>query len=487
MEQKYLELVEAVTSTARPLVGAGDEIPVIDPSSGSRLGAVPRGGAAEIDRAVSEARSAYEVSRRSEAPAERGRVLHRIADELSRRAEDFATLETLDTGKPIGQARRDVAGAARYFEYYAGAADKIHGEVIPYAKNVLDYTVLEPVGVSAQITPWNFPLSMLARGLAPALAAGCSVVVKPAAETALTSLALAALAIDVGVPEGVFHVVTGNGRGAGHALASHPGINQITFPGSVGTGIEVAQNAAANVVPAVLELGGKSPFVVFDDADLDAVMAALPRAALVNSGQTCTAASRILIQRGIWEVLLDRIAAAFSALRVGPGLADLDLGALISRTHLENVDGFVRRARDEGAVVVTGGEPIVSSDPASAGGNYYSPTLVTARPDMEVAREEIFGPVLTAVVFEDEAEALEIANGTAYGLVAGVWTGELNRGFRMAERIEAGQVTINSWGAGGVETPFGGMKHSGYGREKSLEGLRSYLRSKNVGVAIGRV
>jgi aldehyde dehydrogenase (NAD+) len=459
----------------------GGTTEVYNPSTGGVLATIAKASVDDVDRAVQAARKALESKEWAGiAPAERARILYRIAQRVRERAEDLATLESQDNGKPLSQARTDVQVAARYFEFYAGAADKIMGHTIPLAPGLLDFTVREPIGVSAQIVPWNYPIQISARGIAPALAAGCAVVVKPSSEAPMTALGLGEIALDCGLPAGVLNIVPGTGAEAGAALASHRDINQLTFTGSVDVGIAVAKMAADNVVPVVMELGGKSPNVVFADADMDLAVRLVANAIFQNAGQTCSAGSRLLVERKAHDALVARLADHAARMRVGPGVEDPDMGPIISRRQLETIERYVGIGRDEGAEVVAGGSrPAHLSD---SGGYYFQPTLldrVTA--EMRVAQEEIFGPVLSIIQFEDLDEAASIANRSDYGLLAGIWTRDINKALALASRIKSGQVYVNTYGAGGgVELPFGGYKKSGYGREKGLEALASYTQVKNV-------
>jgi acyl-CoA reductase-like NAD-dependent aldehyde dehydrogenase len=404
----------------------------------------------------------------------------RIAQTLRDRAEDLATLESRDNGKPLKQARADVNVAARYFEFFAGIADKIMGNTIPLGPGFLDYTVREPIGVSAQIIPWNYPIQIGARGIAPAIAAGCTVVLKPAEEAPMTAIRLGEIALECGLPPGVLSVLPGMGPEAGAALASHPDINQLTFTGSVSVGIAVAKMAADNVVPVVMELGGKSPNIVFEDADLHLTVQGVANAIFQNAGQTCSAGSRLLVQRKAHDELVARLTERAKGMRVGPGVSDPDMGPIISRKQLEMIEGYVKIGQSEGAQVAAGGGR--PSAPDLGQGFFFQPTLLDrVSPEMRVAQEEIFGPVLAIITFDDIEEAIAIANRSQYGLVAGVWTRDINKAMTIASRIKAGQVYINTYGAGGgVELPFGGYKKSGYGREKGLESLASYTQVKNV-------
>jgi aldehyde dehydrogenase (NAD+) len=464
----------------------GGTIDVINPSSGTVLATVAKATPADVDAAVQAARRALDSKDWGGiAPAERGRILNRIATRLRERAEELARLESQDNGKPLSQARTDVGVAARYFEFYGGVADKIMGNTIPLAPGMLDYTVREPIGVSAQIVPWNYPIQIGARGIAPALAAGCAVVVKPSSEAPMTALRLGEIAIDCGLPAGALNVVAGTGSEAGAALASHPDINQLTFTGSVDVGVAVAKMAADNVVPVVMELGGKSPNVVFADADMDLTVRMVANAIFQNAGQTCSAGSRLLVERKAHATIVERLAAHAAQMRVGAGTDDPDMGPIISRRQLETIERYVDIGRDEGAEVVAGG--VRPHELASSGGFYFRPTVLDGvAGDMRVAQEEIFGPVLSVIQFEDLEEAAAIANRSQYGLIAGVWTRDINKALTLAGRIKAGQIYINTYGAGGgVELPFGGYKKSGYGREKGLEALASYTQVKNVCIRYG--
>ncbi|HUE89802.1 MAG TPA: aldehyde dehydrogenase family protein [Vicinamibacterales bacterium] len=459
----------------------GGTIDVYDPSSGEVLATVAKSTKADVDRAVQSARAALDSKAWGGlAPAERGRIMTRMAQMLRDRAEELATLESRDNGKPLRQARTDVQVAARYFEFFAGIADKIMGNTIPLGPGFLDYTIREPIGVSAQIVPWNYPIQIGARGVAPALAAGCTVVLKPSSEAPMTALRLGEVALACGLPAGVLNVVPGTGSEAGAALASHPDINQLTFTGSVDVGISVAKMAAENVVPVVMELGGKSPNIVFADADLDLAVQGVATAIFQNAGQTCSAGSRLLVERRAHDALVARLAERVTGMRVGPGVSDPDMGPIISKRQLETIEGYVTIGRKEGATVAAGGER--PSDPALGRGFFFQPTLLDqVSADMRVAQEEIFGPVLAIITFDEIDEAIAIANRSQYGLVAGIWTRDINKAMAVSSAIKSGQVYVNTYGAGGgVELPFGGYKKSGYGREKGLESLAGYTQVKNV-------
>ena len=472
---------QLIIDGARVPASDGGTFDVFDPSNGEVLATVSKATKVDVDRAVQSAQAAFEgTAWGGVAPAERGRIMQRIAQTLRDRAEELATLESRDNGKPLKQARTDVQVAARYFEFFAGVADKIMGHTIPLGPGFLDYTIREPIGVSAQIVPWNYPIQIGARGVAPALAAGCTVVLKPSSEAPMTALRLGEIALECGLPPGVLNVVSGTGSEAGVALASHPDINQLTFTGSVDVGVQVAKMAADNVVPVVMELGGKSPNIVFADADLDLAAQGVSTAIFQNAGQTCSAGSRLLVERKAHGALVDRLAARARTMRVGPGVSDPDMGPIISKRQLETIERYVGVGTSEGARVAAGGAR--PTDPALGRGFYFQPTLLDAvTPDMRVAREEIFGPVLAIIDFDQLDDAAVLANRSDYGLVAGIWTRDINQAMSLAARIKSGQVYVNTYGAGGgVELPFGGYKKSGYGREKGLESLASYTQVKNV-------
>jgi aldehyde dehydrogenase (NAD+) len=464
----------------------GGTFDVFDPSTGGPLATVAKATAADVSRAVAAAHAALESKAWGGIlPAERGRIMQRIAHTIRERAEELATLESRDNGKPLTQARTDVQVAARYFEFFGGVADKIMGHTIPLGPGFLDFTVREPIGVSAQIVPWNYPIQIGARGVAPAIAAGCAVVLKPSSEAPMTALKLGEIGLECGLPPGALNVVPGTGAEAGVALACHPDINQLTFTGSVDVGIAVARMAAGNVVPVVMELGGKSPNIVFADADLDAAVRGVSTAIFQNAGQTCSAGSRLLVERSAHGAVVAKLTERARSMRIGPGVSDPDMGPIISKRQLETIERYVAIGTGEGATIAAGGG---RPSGASLGqGFYFQPTLLDGvSADMRVAQEEIFGPVLAIVAFDGLDEAVGIANRSQYGLVAGIWTRDITKAMTLASRLKSGQVYINTYGAGGgVELPFGGYKKSGYGREKGLESLVSYTQVKNVCIKFG--
>ena len=454
----------------------GQTLPLMNPSTGEQIGEIARGQEADVDAAIDAARRAFEGGWARTPAAERGRVLMRLGKLVEGRVEALARLEALDVGKPLKQARADALALARYCEFYGGAADKLMGESIPYLDGYTVYTLREPHGVTAHIVPWNYPMQIIGRSVGAALAAGNCCVLKPAEDACLTALAFADLAKEAGLPDGVLNVVPGLGSEAGAALSGHDGIDHISFTGSVATGSMIQMAAAKHVKPVTLELGGKSPQLVFEDADLDAALPFLVNAGIQNAGQTCSASSRILVQRKVYDEVTARMAERYGALKVGQAMSDLDVGPLISAKQKGIVTGFLAL----GADLEMAAQGVLSDAPE--GGNFVAPTLFAGvNASHALARDEIFGPVQVIIPFEDEAEAVAIANGTEYGLVASVWTENGARQMRLAKAIRAGQVFLNNYGAGGgVELPFGGVGKSGHGREKGFEALYGFTTLKTV-------
>jgi aldehyde dehydrogenase (NAD+) len=463
----------------RTWAGSRATFDAIDPSTGEPFATVAMGDQRDVDAAVSAARVAFEPGWAGLPPVRRVRMLNRLSSLLRERSREFAELESRDVGKPLRQAEDDVAAAAGYFEFFAGVADKVFGSSIPLGKGFVDFTLREPLGISAQIVPWNYPLRLASRGVAPALACGNTVVAKPAAEAGLSIVRLAELAVEAGIPAGVFNVVTG-GRETGAALASHPDINHITFTGSVPTGIAIMKAAADHVVPVTLELGGKSPNIVFADADLDRAAASSATTLMQNAAQTCTAPTRLLLEAPAHDRFVELLAKRIRAIHLGPGLADPDMGPVVSERQMKRVLGYIQAGARDGARAVTGGGR--SSSKELANGYFIEPTLLddVARGSL-VEQDEIFGPVLTVTSFESVEEAIAIANGTPYGLVTGIWTRNLSKALTLTSAIKSGQVRVNAYSVeGSIGLPFGGYKRSGFGREQGMEALANYTQIKNV-------
>lgn len=459
---------------------SGATMPIFEPSTGGSFTEIACAGAGEVDRAVRAARYAFEEGAWGRLPpVERGRLLSRLAQRIADHAEELAAIEARDTGKPMSQARVDITAVARYFEFYGGAADKVHGEMVPYLNGYFVAVLKEPYGVTGHILPWNYPAQMFGRTLAPALAVGNAVVLKPAEEACLSILRLTELAAEVGFPEGTLNVVTGRGEEAGAALARHPGLGFLSFTGSPEVGTLVQEAAARNHIGCTLELGGKSPQIVFADADFDQALPVVVKAILQNAGQTCSAGSRVLVERAVYDSFVGRLAERFAALRVGTHDMDLDCGPLISAGQRRRVQGFLNHARADGIPVLAEG---TFAPNLPSGGYFVLPTMFGPVPRANrLACEEVFGPVLTVLPFEDEADAVAVANATDYGLVASIWTQDGARQMRMARRLQCGQVFVNNYGAGGgVELPFGGVKHSGHGREKGFAAVHEFCTTKTV-------
>ncbi|MFB4298739.1 aldehyde dehydrogenase family protein [Actinomadura sp. NTSP31] len=454
----------------------GAYLPTTDPSTRLPGDEIAAGSAADVDRAVAAA-AAAQPDWAGRSGADRAEVLHRVADAIEAGAGELMEVERACTGKTEGQLRMEIGMSAGYFRYYAGVLRAHHGRTIDLGTGNHAYTRLEPYGVVAAITPWNLPLNQACRALAPALAAGNAVVAKPSEFTSVSTLSLARLAGEAGLPAGLLNVVTGTGPDAGTPLAAHPAVRRVTFTGSVVTGRHLARIAAGRLIPLTLELGGKSPLVVFADADIDGAVAAAVSAVAFNAGQVCSATTRLLVEAPAHDAVVGRVVAAVERLRPGA-----DFGPMITEAQFRKVLDHFDDAERQGAVPVTGGSAY--DDGPGARGRFVRPTVYArVPPDLRIAREEVFGPVLVTMPFADEADALALANDTDYGLVGAVWSGDAARGLRLAERIDAGQVSVNG-GALGIETPFGGFKSSGYGREKGVEALHEYAQVKTVSLSL---
>jgi acyl-CoA reductase-like NAD-dependent aldehyde dehydrogenase len=459
----------------------GARFETIDPATGEAIAEVAQGGPDDVDAAVSAARAAFDGPWRRELnAAKRSAMIYKLSELLLANRDELAELESLDNGKPLGYAKGDVASAANHLAYYAGWPTKIEGETIPVSgKDMFVYTRKEPVGVCAQIIPWNFPLLMASWKISPALAAGCTIVLKPAEQTPLTALRLGELIVEAGFPAGVVNVLTGDGA-TGKALVEHPDVDKIAFTGSTVVGREIGASAGRDLKRVTLELGGKSPNIILPDADVAAAIQGSYLAIYFNSGQACNAGSRLFVHSSKFDEVVSGLAEAAKATIVGPGLdPETQLGPLVSAEQLERVSGYIEAGRSDGAEVVTGGGPPEGN--GDNGGYFVEPTLFTGVNDeMKIAREEIFGPVLVAMPFDDLEEVAARANDTEYGLAAGVWTKDLSNAHKLAALLEAGNVYINTWFAGDPAASFGGFKASGIGREKGRANLDAYLELKTV-------
>ncbi|GLV74417.1 aldehyde dehydrogenase family protein [Streptomyces hygroscopicus] len=454
----------------------------IDPATGEVLAHVQRADQAIVDEAVASSERALPAWRDADG-AERGRAMVRLAGLIMKNMDLLAYLESVDNGKPLREAQGDVRLAAGYYEYYGGVADKIHGETVPLGPGFHSYTRVEPYGVTAHIVPWNAALQQTARGVAPALAGGNTAIVKPAEDTSMAVVEFARLAIEAGIPPGVVNVVTGLGDEAGAWLVQHPGVRRIAFTGSVPTGQSVLRASATHLSPVTLELGGKSPNIVFADADLDAAAVGSLAAVNFNAGQVCMAGSRLLVHSSVHDAFVERLAALDRRVGLGRGLDNPDMGPITTEKQYRKILDYLEIGRAEGAEAVVGGGAAHVDGLES--GRFVQPTVfVNVRNDMRIAQEEIFGPVLSVIPFDDEDEAVSIANDTPYGLTAGLWTTDLSRAHRVAARIDAGQVSVNNYFAGGIRTPFGGYKMSGFGREKGPDAVYHYLQTKTVSIQL---
>lgn len=460
---------------------SGERFPTIDPATEDVITTVPRGNSVDIDDAVQAARAAFENSWGEFSPSERGRILSQLALGIKAHREELARIETLDVGKPLRESLGDIDGGVQALEYNAGLADKLQGDTIPLGNEYVDFTLLEPLGVTAHIVPWNFPFALAMRSIAPALAAGCTVVLKPAEETPLSSLLFASIVQEVNLPKGVVNVITGFGDEAGSALVKHPDVRGVTFTGSVSTGRLILEGISANIKPVVLELGGKNAMIVFADANLDRAVEDALEGAFGNSGQVCSAVSRILLEQSIRERFIDQFKSRAAHLTIGPGMENPDMGPLVSREQFERVSDYVNGGIKSGALLTLGGKKPSNRQK----GYFFEPTIFEhVKPDMKIAQEEIFGPVVVFMEFEGEKDAIQITNDVSYGLVAGIYTQDISRALRVARRLETGSVWINGWYLGGVAAPTGGVKSSGIGRERGQAGIHNYVQIKNVGIKL---
>jgi aldehyde dehydrogenase (NAD+) len=462
-------------------VGAADGrvVDVLCPSDGRPFMQIARSGPEDVDRAVKAARKAFEGEWGKLTATERGRLLVKLGQAIADNSVELAALESRDTGKPLKQGKADMVAAARYFEFYGAAADKLHGETIPFLNGYTVAIVRDPHGVTGHIIPWNYPAQIFGRSIAASLACGNACVVKPAEDACLSVIRFAELARDVGFPAGALNIVAGLGGEAGAALSAHPGLDFISFTGSPQTGASIQAAAAMNNIGVTMELGGKSPQVVFADADIEAAAPVVINAIIQNGGQTCSAGSRVLIERKAYDSFARAVADRFAKVRAGAHEKDLDMGAMINAKQQARVNGFLARAKGEGIKIAAEG----ALDPdAPSTGFYVTPTLFGDVPRGDpLANDEVFGPVLAMLPFDDEADAIGLANGTPYGLIAGVWTRDAKRSIRVARAMRCGQVFVNGYGAGGgVELPFGGVKKSGHGREKGFEALYEFCAAKTI-------
>jgi betaine-aldehyde dehydrogenase len=489
-EQRITPSAEAMTAAQVQMIIGGEHVDaadgqtfdVMNPATGQVIARAPLGGPEDVDRAVKAARAAFDDPRgwANWTASKRGRALQKLSNLVKEHIEELAQLESRNVGKPIRGARGEALATGLVFEYYAGAANKLFGETIPVSAGGLDFTLREPIGVCGLIVPWNFPMNMASWKLGPALAAGNTTILKPASYTPLTALRLGELALEAGLPPGVVNVITGPGGSAGAALAAHAGVGKVAFTGETTTGQEIMRLAANNVKKISLELGGKSPNIVFADADLEKFAASAPYAVFDNAGQDCCARSRIFVEASVHDRVVELFEAATRKLAVGDPAADrTEMGSLVSERQRERVAGYVEIGRREGAELVYGGEA-PTGDPFDAGA-YWMPTIFDGcRTDMQIVREEIFGPVVAIIPFTDEADAVHQANDTPYGLSGSIWSRDIGKALRVAKAVRAGVLSVNSNASVHTEAPFGGYKMSGMGRELGMHALELYTEVKNV-------
>jgi aldehyde dehydrogenase (NAD+) len=465
---------------------SGKTIDVINPATEEVIAAVASADQSDVDAAVAAARAAFDGPWGKLTARDRGRLLWKLGEKLMERADEIARLETLHNGKPIFESRQiEIPAAAECFQYFAGWADKIHGETIPVKGNYLTYTLREPVGVVGAIVPWNFPLLLTAWKVAPALACGNTVVIKPASQTPLTALALAEIAAQSGIPAGVINVVTGPGSRVGQMLVDHPGIDKIAFTGDTSTGKQIMRGSAETLKHITLELGGKSPNIVFPDADVDAAVRGATTGIFYGKGEVCAAGSRLLVDASIKNEFIDKVAARAKKMAPGDPLdPKTRLGAISSKKQLDTDLKYIESAKKEGATLVAGG---ARADIGTGKGFFLQPTVfANVTPEMTIAREEVFGPVLAAIEFADVDEAIARANATNYGLAAAVWTKDIKKAHYVARRLQAGTVWINTYNTYDTAAPFGGYKQSGFGREMSVHALQHYTQVKSVWVDLNQ-
>ena len=479
----------AAPTTVRMMIGGasvdaadGQTFDVVNPATATVIATAPLGGREDVDRAVAAARKAFDDRKgwASWAAGKRGRTLSKLAALIKQHSEELAQLETANVGKPIGGSRGEVVGASLVFDYYAGAANKLFGQTIPVSKPGLDLTIREPIGVVGLIVPWNFPILMASWKVVPALAAGNTAILKPASYSPLTAIRLGELALEAGIPAGVLNVVTGPGGTAGASIAAHEGIGKVAFTGETTTGQEIMRLASNNVKKVSLELGGKSPNIVFADADLEKFAKESPYSVFDNCGQDCCARSRILVERSVHDRVVELFAAATRNVKVGdPTDEATEVGTLVSEKQRQRVKDYIEIGLSEGASIVVGG--VAPDDPALAGGAYLMPTVFDGvGNDMRIAREEIFGPVVSVIAFDSEEEAVRLANATPYGLSGSVWSRDIGKALRTAKAVQAGNISVNSNSSVHTEAPFGGYKMSGVGRELGMSALDLYTETKNV-------